>query len=124
MRDVGEHFARPHGRPQETKMPPLEFIDRMLTCVDCRNEFVFSAGEQEFFSEKGFSNIPRRCPACRGKRKFPPQKSVHPETRVSCAACGQETTVPFRPTQGRPILCRLCFANRRAAAQSALPVPR
>lgn len=26
-----------------------------------------------------------------------------------CATCGVETTVPFKPTQGRPVLCRGCF---------------
>ncbi|MEO6802559.1 MAG: CxxC-x17-CxxC domain-containing protein, partial [Granulicella sp.] len=31
------------------------------------------------------------------------------ETRTECSACGVETTVPFKPTQGRPVLCRQCF---------------
>jgi CxxC-x17-CxxC domain-containing protein len=34
---------------------------------------------------------------------------VRTETRTRCSACGEETTVPFRPTQGRPVLCRSCF---------------
>ena len=39
--------------------------DKTLTCCECGNEFVFTASEQEFYAEKGFTNEPRRCPACR-----------------------------------------------------------
>ncbi|MGH9529215.1 MAG: CxxC-x17-CxxC domain-containing protein, partial [Terriglobales bacterium] len=30
-----------------------------------------------------------------------------------------ETTVPFRPSQGRPVFCRECFQDRRGEAASA-----
>lgn len=43
--------------------------DKNLTCVDCGAEFVFTAGEQEFYKEKGFDNEPRRCQACRRAKK-------------------------------------------------------
>jgi CxxC-x17-CxxC domain-containing protein len=39
---------------------------------------------------------------------------VRTETRTHCSACGVETTVPFRPTQGRPVLCRSCFQKAQA----------
>ena len=42
--------------------------DRNLTCADCGQEFVFTANEQDFYTERGFSD-PRRCPACRQARK-------------------------------------------------------
>jgi len=35
------------------------------------------------------------------------------ETRTKCSACGIDTTVPFKPTQGRPVLCRSCFQLKR-----------
>ncbi|MFZ2152255.1 MAG: zinc-ribbon domain containing protein [Minisyncoccia bacterium] len=35
----------------------------------CKREFVFSAGEQQYFAAKGLRNIPRRCGECRNKRK-------------------------------------------------------
>jgi len=38
------------------------------------------------------------------------------ETRTECSECGISTTVPFKPTQGRPVLCRQCFKNKRPAA--------
>jgi hypothetical protein len=32
-------------------------------------DFVFTVEEQEFFSSKGYTNEPKRCPACRQTRK-------------------------------------------------------
>ena len=43
--------------------------DKTLVCKDCGAEFVFTAGEQQFYKEKGFENEPVRCPACRKARK-------------------------------------------------------
>ena len=48
--------------------------DKNLTCSDCGGEFVFTAGEQEFFAERGFSE-PIRCKPCRDSRKA--QKAEH-----------------------------------------------
>ena len=45
------------------------YQDKTLTCKDCGQEFVFTAGEQEFYAEKGFQNEPTRCKACRIARK-------------------------------------------------------
>ena len=39
------------------------YTDKTLVCKDCGNEFVFTAGEQEFYAEKGFQNEPTRCNA-------------------------------------------------------------
>ena len=41
------------------------YEDKTLVCKECGNEFVFTAGEQEFYAEKGFTNEPQRCPECR-----------------------------------------------------------
>jgi CxxC-x17-CxxC domain-containing protein len=89
----------------------MDFVDRNLTCIDCGTEFVFSEGEQAFFRDKGFLNFPKRCAACRAKRKFPPQRVVRKETVTVCAGCGKETTVPFKPTHGKPVLCHWCFTK-------------
>jgi CxxC-x17-CxxC domain-containing protein len=91
----------------------MEFQDKQLTCEDCGNEFTFTAGEQEFYQEKGFDNEPRRCPDCREKRKME-RRSQRVETPITCSECGKEDTVPFVPTEGRPVLCRDCFAKSRA----------
>ena len=47
----------------------MSFEDKSLTCSDCGSEFTFSAGEQEFFQSKGFTNEPKRCPECRRANK-------------------------------------------------------
>lgn len=43
--------------------------DKTLTCRDCGQAFVFTAGEQAFYAQKGFTNEPTRCPDCRSQRK-------------------------------------------------------
>ena len=45
--------------------------DKVLTCKDCGKEFTFTAGEQEFYAEKGFEHEPTRCPECRKANKAP-----------------------------------------------------
>jgi CxxC-x17-CxxC domain-containing protein len=103
----------------------MEFQDKVLKCIDCGADFVFTAGEQLFFHDKQFKNPPKRCKACKVKRNSSlgpvasPGSRPRVETRTNCSACGKETTVPFKPTQGRPVLCRECFQQRRAAAASA-----
>lgn len=43
--------------------------DKTITCQDCKNPFVFTAGEQTFFKSKGLTNEPKRCPPCRKLKK-------------------------------------------------------
>lgn len=47
---------------------PDQFEDRDLECVDCQQPFVFTSGEQQFFSMKGFTP-PKRCKPCRDAKK-------------------------------------------------------
>jgi CxxC-x17-CxxC domain-containing protein len=94
----------------------MEFSDRVLKCIECGAEFIFTAGEQVFFHDKQFKNDPRHCKQCKAKRTKGGSK-VRPETRTICSQCGVETTVPFRPTQGRPVLCRVCFKQQKTPAQ-------
>jgi CxxC-x17-CxxC domain-containing protein len=98
----------------------MEFSDRVLKCIDCGEEFVFTAGEQLFFHDKQFKNDPKRCKQCKAKRANGGPR-VRTETRTKCSSCGEETTVPFRPTQGRPVLCRSCFQKVQAAPPAAAP---
>jgi CxxC-x17-CxxC domain-containing protein len=100
----------------------MEFVDRILKCADCGNDFVFTAGEQIFFFDKQFKNDPKRCKLCKAKRAGMGRTAANgtgtlplsrTETRTECSSCGVETTVPFKPTQGRPVLCRSCFQLKR-----------
>ena len=47
----------------------MSFLDKTLTCRDCGRQFVFSAGEQQFYQSRGLTNEPGRCPECRRARK-------------------------------------------------------
>lgn len=107
----------------------MEFVDRLLTCADCGGEFIFTAGEQLFFFDKQFKNDPKRCKPCKSKRagasarpgNGPAAAGIsRTETRTVCSDCGIETTVPFKPTQGRPVLCRQCFQNKRDGATAVV----
>ena len=90
------------------------FSDKDVRCAGCGVMFVFSAGEQQFFQEKGFANQPKYCKQCKAKREgVEGRRRI--ETYVTCAECGSDTSVPFKPSQGRPVLCRTCFANRPKA---------
>ena len=78
----------------------MDFQDKTLVCKDCGKEFVFSAGEQAFYAEKGFENEPARCHECRDKRRREREG-------------GKETQFPFEPKGDRPVYCRDCFNARR-----------
>ena len=92
----------------------MGFTDKKIICADCNSEFVFSATEQEFYSAKGFTNEPKRCPDCRQSRKqsrggnsgqgYPRQMFS-----ATCAQCGEQTEVPFQPKQDRPVYCSNCY---------------
>lgn len=95
------------------------YSDKVLTCKDCGAEFVFSASEQEFYAEKGFTNEPGRCPECRAARKAQrnnrggygqTERQMYP---AICASCGKETMVPFKPSGDRPVYCRECYSQQR-----------
>ena len=91
------------------------YQDKTLVCKDCGAEFVFTAGEQEFYAEKGFQNEPTRCKACRDARKA--ARGTASGTRemheAVCAQCGKTTMVPFVPRGDRPVYCSECFSARR-----------
>lgn len=90
------------------------FEDKVLVCKDCGQEFTFTAGEQEFYAEKGFDNAPARCKACRRNRKPAARgESGRVMYDAICAECGRPTKVPFEPKTDKPIYCSDCFARRR-----------
>ena len=111
------------------------YADKVLTCADCGQEFVFSAREQEFYATRQFSE-PRRCSSCRASRKAARgdsggygggygngggyggdsgySRGPREMFTATCSSCGKEASVPFRPTSGKPVYCSDCFALRRA----------
>ena len=136
--------------------------DQTLTCRDCGQEFTYTAGEQAFYTERGFSE-PKRCPTCRSQRKAQRSTGEYGDSGYSsssygngggysgggsyssggyssggyssgggggyssgprqmypavCSSCGKDTEVPFQPRNDKPVYCRDCFQDRRAAAPS------
>ena len=89
------------------------YEDKTLVCKECGNEFVFTAGEQEFYAEKGFVNEPQRCKSCRDARKQA-IKAARTMYDAVCASCGKECQVPFQPKEGRPVYCSECFAKQQS----------
>ena len=96
------------------------YTDITLKCKDCGADFVFTAGEQEFYAEKGFQNYaekgfvnePQRCKACRDAKKNA-GKSGRTFYEATCAGCGGIARVPFEPKEDRPVYCSDCFAKMR-----------
>ena len=83
------------------------YQDKTLICQGCGTEFIFTAGEQEFFATRGLINEPKRCRSCREARKTTGQ--VRESTEIICANCGVTTVVPFKPRGDRPVYCRECL---------------
>ena len=102
------------------------YQDKTLTCQDCGAPFVFSADDQSYHAQKGYTNEPKRCPTCRQVRRQQktsgnggfgggsfdkPQREMYPAV---CAQCGKDTQVPFRPSGVRPVYCSDCFGKQSA----------
>ncbi|HET8586426.1 MAG TPA: CxxC-x17-CxxC domain-containing protein [Candidatus Limnocylindria bacterium] len=115
------------------------YDDRTLTCADCGTQFTFSASDQQFYADRQFSE-PRRCPTCRAARKAARgdgngsygngsygngsygnggygnggyARAPREMFSATCASCGREALVPFRPSGAKPVYCSDCFSPRR-----------
>jgi CxxC-x17-CxxC domain-containing protein len=117
----------------------VAFSDRPLTCRECGTSFLFTAGEQEFYAQKGFTNEPARCPECRAARRASgggggggsrsmggydsdqgyggggdyrsAPRAMH---ETQCASCGGIARVPFVPRGDKPVYCSNCFEQQRS----------
>ncbi|MHB0914028.1 MAG: zinc-ribbon domain containing protein [Armatimonadota bacterium] len=102
----------------------MEYQDKTLNCRDCGAEFTFTAGEQEFHAEKGFTNTPVRCRDCRSRRKTGGggggygggEREMH---TAICSSCGKEARVPFVPRGDKPVYCSDCFQSQRSGSSSS-----
>ena len=103
----------------------MSYEDKMLQCSDCGSNFTFSAQDQEFFAQKGYTNQPKRCNSCRDARKaerngnsygtsygsgYSIRREMFPAT---CSDCGKATQVPFEPRNGKPVYCSDCYRKVR-----------
>ena len=93
--------------------------DQQIQCKDCGADFVWSADEQEFYQQKGFS-APLRCKDCRVKARANfnnggggGDRGARQSFPIKCSNCGKDDTVPFEPRGDKPVLCRDCFRQNR-----------
>ena len=120
----------------------MSFEDRTFVCSQCGVEFVFTAGEQDFYQKKGFTHPPRRCRKCRGakhtqgshrglapgahleyigtsgaagEKRAPRARTTEP-VDATCSSCGAATKLPFKPDGVRPVFCRACYQQRRRSS--------
>jgi CxxC-x17-CxxC domain-containing protein len=96
----------------------VPYQDQSIECSDCHNPFIFSVRDQEYYAEQGYTNPPKRCRPCRQARKaaFANQGTQQTEGvlfDIICDQCGTASTVPFKPTQGRPVYCFTCHQARQ-----------
>ncbi len=109
----------------------MSFEDKSLTCADCGAPFTFTAGEQEFHAQKGFTNEPRRCPSCRSSRRSQRDGGggsyggggggsygggAREMFSATCASCGKEARVPFQPRGDKPVYCSDCFRSQSGSS--------
>ena len=101
----------------------MSYEDRTLTCVDCAQSFIFSADDQTYHADKGYTNDPKRCPSCRQARRSQRNdgfggggggydrgpREMH---SVVCAECGKDAQVPFQPRGDRPVYCSDCYSRQ------------
>lgn len=92
----------------------MDYQDKNLACKDCSKEFVWSAGEQKFYADKGLQNPPGRCPECRKTQKD--RKVNRQMFSIICKNCGKEGQVPFEPRDPNDVLCTECFAKSKSAS--------
>jgi CxxC-x17-CxxC domain-containing protein len=122
-------------------------MDKTITCRDCGEAFTFTAGEQAFYQERGYSE-PQRCASCRAEKKAQRAASSYDGGSsyssggsrggyssggysgggysggsrqmypAVCSSCGKETEVPFQPRLDKPVYCRDCFRDKRPATSS------
>lgn len=90
---------------EENKIEKLE--DKVLICKDCGNKFIWTAGEQKFFLDKGLKNIPKRCKICTAKFKEL-LREKHPMHWIKCQVCGRKAEVTFEP-RSEDVYCEECF---------------
>src|SRR5581483_12380268 len=120
-------------RPDLIEGVSVSYADKTLTCRDCGQPFVFSAGEQEFYASRGLMNEPGRCPSCRQQRRSSSSSTGYASSggysagggygqremyTAICSNCGKEARVPFQPRTDRPVYCSDCFQQVRGARSS------
>ena len=114
----GNYSGATNGNLQNSFEVNDDLEEQTILCIDCNNNFIWSIGEQTFYRDKGLKNPPKRCKECKQAKneRLAAIAAAQAagikqriEVAVHCARCNSHTTVPFYPSQGRPVYCRSCF---------------
>lgn len=114
------------------------FADKTLKCLECNQDFTYTAAEQELHQSLGYQNEPKRCNPCReAKRQRKGSRGAgggggagggaaregggggggggvpREYFTAICNDCGKEAQLPFKPRGDRPVLCGECFTKKR-----------
>lgn len=105
----------------------MTYVDRTMICVDCGVEFIHSAADQEYYTQKGFTSDPKRCASCRAYRRSTrdgddghapggprgyergDDRSPREYFAAVCSSCGNQAQVPFKPRIDKPVYCSDCY---------------
>ncbi|MBA2737291.1 MAG: zinc-ribbon domain containing protein [Pyrinomonadaceae bacterium] len=93
-------------------MPDIE-----ISCVQCKEVFIFTEKEQEVFYQRNMSP-PQRCLKCRSK-KAATGANAPSKFEIVCDHCGKHDYVPFQPKVGRTVLCRECHNANKSKVRFA-----
>lgn len=93
-------------------MPDVE-----ISCVQCKENFVFTEKEQQNFYQRNMMP-PQRCPKCRSK-KAAVGANAPSKFQIVCDHCGKTDSVPFQPKVGRSVLCKECHQASKSRVRSA-----
>ena len=111
----GANGKRSAFSPQDGAM--AEFQDRALKCVDCGTDFVFTAGEQQFYHEKNFRNEPKRCKACKtqaAERSFRTGRTIRDALKPRPSARNADAKPPSRSGPPRDVRSSAGSVSRAA----------
>jgi CxxC-x17-CxxC domain-containing protein len=96
----------------------MDLEDKVLICKECGNKFIWTAGEQKFFVDKGLQNSPKRCKICTAEYKNK-LREKHPVWWIKCQTCYKKAEVPFEP-KTEDIYCEDCFKKETEKRDKAI----
>ena len=88
------------------------------TCSECNSEcevpFKPTEGKRVLCNDCFRRNRPPRR-SFNNRRSFSRNDRPREMHKATCADCGKECEVPFKPTEGRAVLCKDCFMAKKGS---------
>jgi len=105
----------------------MSLEDKIIVCDECAQEFAHTVEDQERYASRGFTNDPKRCRACRNKRKAEEKDLSGDGKTLECIDCGTEFLFSAkdqayyaeRGFTNEPKRCRECREKRKERARAS-----